>query len=192
MRGAAVGGDPGAASARACTVVAVAVVWRGRVGLFRRSAQVSHDRGLWHCVTGYVEPDATPSQQAIIELHEETGLGVTDLDSFDEGEVLALTDAQGASWTVHTYRATTTRRRLVLNWEHDAHKWVEPRAVARFGNRVAWLWQVLEAVEVVPSTPRTVRTEGAAPPSALMTASETVVDPVTSEHHHRLDGRAIG
>lgn len=130
------------------TVVAVAVLWRGRVGLFRRSAYVDHDRGLWQCVTGYVQADATPAQQAFAELHEETGLGVVDLDSFVEGEVLNLSDSQGEMWTVHTFRALTMRRRLALNEEHDAYRWVQPRAVARFGNRVSWLSEVLLAAGV--------------------------------------------
>src|SRR4051794_36125563 len=37
-------------------VVAVIVQWRGLVALFRRSQAVRHDQGLWHCITGYVEP----------------------------------------------------------------------------------------------------------------------------------------
>lgn len=133
---------------RTHTVVAVAVLWRGRLGLFRRSATVGHDQGMWHCVTGYLEPGATPPQQAFVELHEETGLGVADLDSFQEGEVLELSDADGGLWTVHTFRAHTTRRRLTLDEEHDAYKWVDPRAVARFGNRVSWLDHVIAATGV--------------------------------------------
>lgn len=133
---------------RTRTIVAVTVLWRGRVGLFRRSVHVDHDRGLWHCVTGYVEAGVSPLQQAFVELHEETGLSVIDIDSFVEGDIVELTDAHGEVWTVHTYRATTTRRRLVLNEEHDAHKWVKPRDVARFGNSVSWLSEVLTATGV--------------------------------------------
>lgn len=148
MTAAVVTNQTGMTHVRTRTVVAVVVLWRGRVGLFRRSASVDHDQGLWHCVTGYVEADVTPLQQAFAELDEETGLRVIDLNSFVEGDVLELTDVLGGAWTVHTYRATTTRRRLFLNAEHDAYKWVEPRAVARFGNRVSWLADVLRAAGV--------------------------------------------
>jgi ADP-ribose pyrophosphatase YjhB (NUDIX family) len=129
-------------------VVAIAVEWRGRVGLFRRSSSVAHDQGLWHCITGYLEPGATPAQQALTELHEETGLGVVDLESLVEGDVLELADSDGHTWTVHTFRAVTTRRRLVLNEEHDAYKWVDVRAVPRFANQVGWLATVLAAAKV--------------------------------------------
>jgi 8-oxo-dGTP pyrophosphatase MutT (NUDIX family) len=139
---------PVSARARHRTVVAVAVLWRGRIGLFRRSTSVDYDQGLWHCITGYVEDGTAPLLQALVELHEETGLGAADLESFVQGAVLELPDSDGELWNVHTFRATTTRRRLVLNHEHDTYKWVEPRAVARFGNRVSWLGEVLSAAGV--------------------------------------------
>ena len=126
-------------------VVAVAVKWRGRVGLFRRSNAVAHDRGRWHCITGYLEPDSPPHYQALLELYEETGLRVADLESFDVGKILTLTDNGGLVWTVHTYRAVTTRRRLKLNEEHDSYRWVLPAALARFGNQVDWLLPALAA-----------------------------------------------
>jgi 8-oxo-dGTP pyrophosphatase MutT (NUDIX family) len=146
-------------SERHRTVVAVAVMWRGRIGLFRRSTSVAHDQGLWHCITGYVEAGVSPPAQALVELHEETGLIAVDLESLDEGEVLELADSQGELWRVHTFRATTSRRRLVLNHEHDSYRWVQLRAVARFSNRVCWLGEVLSAAGVdhagPPGHPRT-------------------------------------
>jgi 8-oxo-dGTP pyrophosphatase MutT (NUDIX family) len=127
------------------TVVAVVVEWRGRIALFRRSDAVDHDRGRWHCVTGYVETDATPERQALVELYEETGLSAAALDSLDPGRVLHLVDGEGRLWQVHTYRAVTRQRRLNLDDEHDAYRWVLPSAIGRFGNRVGWLDDVLGA-----------------------------------------------
>lgn len=130
-------------------VVAVAVLWRGKVGLFRRSHAVAHDQGRWHCITGYLERGVSARHQALLELHEETGLGVADLVSFDRCGALSLADQDGHLWTVHTYRATTTRRRLQLNEEHDGYRWVPPAGVARYSNQVSWLEQVLVASGVV-------------------------------------------
>lgn len=130
-------------SLKARAVVAVAVQWRGRIGLFRRSGAVAHDRGRWHCITGYTDADSPPEHQALLELHEETGLRVADLDSFEAGAVISPADGAGMVWTVHTYRAATQRRRLQLNHEHDAYRWVRPRNVAQFNNRVEWLDAVL-------------------------------------------------
>lgn len=129
-------------------VVAVVLMWRGRIGLFKRSQAVGHDRGLWHCITGYVDdPDSedAPLHQGLLELYEETGLGVTDLDAFDEGPTLHLRGPSG-SWLVHTFAARTTQRRLSLNWEHDAYRWVKEGSVRRFEGQVDWLTDVLRAV----------------------------------------------
>jgi hypothetical protein len=76
---------------------------------------------------------------------------VADLESFDVGEILTLTDSGGLVWTVHTYRAVTTRRRLQLNEEHDSYRWVLPAALARFGNQVDWLMPALAASGAIPA-----------------------------------------
>ena len=130
-------------------VVAVAVQWRGRIGLFRRSSAVDHDRGRWHCITGYVEADSQPHAQALLELEQETGLGRADLESFEAHDILKLPDGPGTIWTVHTFKAVTTRRRLQLNDEHDTYRWVQPKGVSRFSNRVEWLGSVLDATGVL-------------------------------------------
>ena len=127
-------------------VVAVVLTWRGNVGLFKRSADVAHDRGRWHCLTGYVEAANQPWSQIIQELYEETGLSVADLNMLERGPALRLEDAAGNTWTVHTFRADTHRKRLRLNWEHDTYRWVAPGAVARFDGQVSWLGDVIAAV----------------------------------------------
>ncbi|WP_091053027.1 NUDIX domain-containing protein [Nocardioides sp. YR527] len=142
---------------RSRTVVAVVVEWRDRVLLLRRSERVRHDKGRWHCVTGYLDHGASPEQQALVELHEETGLGVCALDSLEERGILNIPDAAGRMWRVHTFRVSTRQRRLRLDDEHDAYRWVAPQAVRRFGNRVTWLDEVLalsgtEAAHRAPSS----------------------------------------
>lgn len=132
------------------TVVAVIVEWRGRIALFKRSQSVGHDRGLWHCITGYLEPGTTPEGQAFTELREETGLTENDLTDFRQGTPLLLPDKQGNPWLVHTFTAVTRRRRLTVNDEHDNFRWTAPSKIRRFSNRVTWLDQVLEAAPVPP------------------------------------------
>lgn len=127
-------------------VVAVVVTWRGRIGLFRRSKRVSSDAGRWHCITGFVERDETPLEGAARELHEETGLAVRDLSLLRDGPVLTLVGQDGGEWLVHTFLAATDMRRLRLNYEHDAYRWVSPGRLARFDGQVAWLRDVLRAV----------------------------------------------
>lgn len=130
-------------------VVAVVLCWRGRIGLFKRSQSVAHDRGLWHCITGYLDRNSdlgSPRQQAERELAEEVGLTSENLQSLVSGPVLELY-GDGRVWRVHTFRANTTTRRLTLNWEHAEYRWARPSAIPRFDGRVAWLTDVIQAVE---------------------------------------------
>jgi ADP-ribose pyrophosphatase YjhB (NUDIX family) len=131
-------------------VVAVIVEWRGRIALFKRSRSVGHDRGLWHCITGYLEPGTSPEEQAFTELREETGLTENDLIDFRQGTPLLLPDQQGNPWLVHTFTAITRNRRLTVNDEHDTFRWTAPSKIRRFSNRVTWLDQVLEAAPALP------------------------------------------
>ncbi len=126
-------------------VVAVLVTRRGRIGLFRRSPSVSHDRGLWHCVTGYLPPGATARTQAIDELHEETGLSRADCADLRSGPVLSLTGSSGDTWLVHTFACEVVSEVLTLDWEHDAFQWVPPAGVPAPG-QVAWLVDVVDAL----------------------------------------------
>jgi 8-oxo-dGTP pyrophosphatase MutT (NUDIX family) len=148
-----VGTPPAPPRAVSRPVVAVVVERHEHVLLLKRSPHVAHDRGKWHCVTGYVEDGRPPMHQALDELHEETGLRLVDLSTLDEGPVLHLPDGQGNDWPVHTYRARTHRRRLTLNWEHTAYRWVEPSRLRRFDGRVNWLEDVLRACSIDPSPP---------------------------------------
>lgn len=144
------GGERAPAEGPPRTVVAVIVEWRGRIALFKRSQSVGHDRGLWHCVTGYLEPGTSPEEQAFRELREETGLAENDLVGFRQGTPLLLPDSHGSPWLVHTFTASARNRRLSVNDEHDTFRWVAPSKIRRFSNRVTWLDQVLGAAPVPP------------------------------------------
>lgn len=121
-------------------VVAAVLLHGDDVCLLRRSQAVGSDRGLWHCVTGYVEPAIAPLTQAITEIGEigeETGLRTDELVLRGE-EVLAIGD-----WTVHVLCFSAAHRRVQLNWENDACRWVDahrPLAIPV----VPWLPHVLQ------------------------------------------------
>ena len=133
-------------------VIAAVVQWRGRIALFRRSRRLGHDSGLWHCITGFVEAGATPEQQTLEELFEETGLQAKDLLDLRQGPDLVVADGSGTPWLVHTFTALISRRRLKINWEHDSYRWTDPHKAKRFTNRVTWLDNVLDATGHYPAT----------------------------------------
>lgn len=110
--------------------------------MLKRSNEVGHDRGKWHCVTGYVGEDVAPLAQALTEVFEETGLSVADLHAIESGPVLWL-QGGGSEWEVHVFKVSTLCRRLSLNWEHDEYRWVPVSRLRRFDGRVDWLDQVV-------------------------------------------------
>jgi ADP-ribose pyrophosphatase YjhB (NUDIX family) len=127
-------------------VVAVVLTYYGRIGLFKRSRHVGSDPDRWHCITGYVDGIESPSGQALLELREETGLERHDIKSLVAGEVLNLGDRRGDTWRVHTFLASTDKRRLKLNWEHTDYRWVSKHHVSRFDGQVEWLSDVIDAL----------------------------------------------
>ena len=127
-------------------VVAVVLSWRGRIGLFKRSSSVGGGAGMWHCITGYLEDGAEPAEQALAELCEEAGLSREDVLELEPCGVLQLLDGAGDTWLVHAFRARTERRRLALNWENVAYRWVPVKSVPRFDGQVSWLRDVLDQV----------------------------------------------
>ncbi|MGF4041964.1 NUDIX domain-containing protein [Paenarthrobacter nitroguajacolicus] len=133
------------------TVIAAVVQWRDKIALFRRSRNLGHDSGLWHCITGFMEAGATPEQQTLEELFEETGLEPKDLLRLLPGPDLVVADGLGNPWLIHTFTALTSRRRLKVNWENDAYRWTAPHKAKRFANRVVWLDNVLDATGHVPA-----------------------------------------
>jgi 8-oxo-dGTP pyrophosphatase MutT (NUDIX family) len=119
-------------------VVTCFVLRRGPDGdavlLVRRSERVRTYRGAWAAVSGYLEPNVTPIEQAYTELREETGLDRTDVVLLRTGEPLAFRDAQLAqSWVVHPFLfSVASSERIRTDWEATEHRWVPPVDVATF------------------------------------------------------------
>lgn len=128
------------------TQVAVVIEWRGKVALFKRRLHLDRDGGMWHCVSGQVAPGATPKQQALEELLQETGLRAANLLDLRAGPALVINDNDGLPWLVHPFVALSSQRRLKIGREHDSYRWTHPSKVKRFSNRVPWLDSVLHAI----------------------------------------------
>ena len=124
-------------------VVAVLVVCGDRVLLARRSPLVASDQGMWHCITGFLDADLDPREQALQELQEELGLDPSSIDLITEGPPTTIGPAD-ASWTVHPFLVSTRQRHVRLNWENDAATWVRRDRLPR--RCVPWLLTVGDAL----------------------------------------------
>lgn len=130
-------------------VAAAVLTHLGSVCLLRRSREVSGDPGLWHCVTGYVEPGELPRAAAIREVAEETGLRTAELRLRRSAGPWFLPGGQGRLWPVWAFHFEVSRRQLELSWEHDRYLWT--RWPPHLGGErvVSWLPAVLGGLAAV-------------------------------------------
>jgi ADP-ribose pyrophosphatase YjhB (NUDIX family) len=126
-------------------VVACVVTDGHEICHVRRSQKVAHDRGRWHCVTGYQEIGVSPEDAIVSELAEEIGLTRPDIQSLAKGPILRM-QQNGHLWIVHTFVALTRKRRFRLNWENDAYLWREIDSPPN--GCVPWLADVMEATRI--------------------------------------------
>lgn len=124
-------------------VVACVVTHGERTCLLRRSQQVSSERGLWHCVTGYLEPGLSARSCVRKELHEELALGRADVVRLESGPRLRY-PLDDTCWLVHTFRAEVAREDVRLNWENDEARWTS--VPHEQSGAVWWLSDVYRAV----------------------------------------------
>ncbi len=130
-------------------VVTVFLLRRGPGGdsvlLLRRSRRVGTYRGRWAGVSGYLEGE--PLAQAMKELAEETGLGDGDVELVRVGPPILAPDPRlKRRWIVHPFlMALRKGRKVCLDWEHVAARWVRPSSVFTYPT-VPRLPEVLHSV----------------------------------------------
>ena len=104
----------------------------GEILILRRSERVGSYQGRWAGVSGYVE--ATPDEQALVEIREETGLYGEDIKLVKKGEPLSVEDENlGVRWVVHPYLFHIKERDKVrIDWEHKEARWIKPGEMGDF------------------------------------------------------------
>lgn len=122
-------------------IVAALLTHRGRLGLFRRSQQVTGDVGRWHCITGFLPQGAAPMRHALIEVLEELGIDERALSAISN-KVIEMEDDHGQQWRVHAFHFESSTDHIQLNWENDAACWVAAEEIHTL-SIVHWLPQLV-------------------------------------------------
>jgi len=127
--------------------VVAAVVTNGPdLALFKRSFKVSGGCGLWHCITGFLEPGVHARQQVVEEIYEESSLS-PDCLNLIKARDLSLSDAQGNAWQVHAFHYESNSREFQINWESDDAQWF-PMTQLRDLATVPWLADVISGLHL--------------------------------------------
>jgi 8-oxo-dGTP pyrophosphatase MutT (NUDIX family) len=100
---------------------------RGRILALKRSEKVRTHAGKWAAISGSVDL-ATPFEQALMEIREETGLGGNEVRLERQGLPLDISDDEyGVTWRVHPFLfSVADPGGIRLDWEHTESRWIDP------------------------------------------------------------------
>jgi 8-oxo-dGTP diphosphatase len=105
-----------------------------RILLVRRSQKVGSYHGRWAGVSGFVEPNVTPDEQAYTELQEETSLQRDQVRMLRRGEVVEFSDAElGRHFYIHPFLfEVLTPDCVQIDWEATEMRWIAPSELSNF------------------------------------------------------------
>ena len=105
-----------------------------RLLLVRRSSRVGSYHGRWAGVSGFVEIDATPEEQAYTEIREETGLQREQVRMLKRGVVVEHIDAElGRHFYIHPFLfEVLTPNAIRIDWEATEMHWVAPSQLLNY------------------------------------------------------------
>ncbi len=117
-----------------------------RILLVQRSQRVGTYHAQWAGISGFVEPDTTPEEQAYREIREETGLQHEQVRLLKRGAVVELVDPSvGRHWYIHPFLFEVLASEAIhTDWEATAMRWIAPSELAGY-DTVPKLLEVYEA-----------------------------------------------
>lgn len=85
-------------------------------------------------MSGYLEKENTPYEQALEEIREETGLGEGDIELVKEGQPLEIIGENlRRRWVTHPYRFRASGpERIRIDWEHPELRWISPGDISKY------------------------------------------------------------
>src|SRR6266550_4915903 len=97
-----------------------------RILIVQRSQRVGSYHGQWAGVSGFVEKDTTPDEQAYTEIREETGLQREQVRMLRRGVVIEHEDAEiGRHWYIHPFLFEVPAPDAIrLDWEATEMRWI--------------------------------------------------------------------
>jgi len=105
-----------------------------RMLLVRRSQKVGSYHGHWAGVSGFVEPNVTPDEQAYTEIREETGLQRDQVRMLRRGAIVEHSDAElGRHFYIHPFLFEVLAPELIqIDWEATEMRWIIPSELSNF------------------------------------------------------------
>lgn len=105
-----------------------------RILLVQRSQRVGSYHGHWAGVSGFVEENVTPDEQAYTEIREETSLQREQVHMLKRGAVVEYSDAElRRHFYIHPFLFhVLTPDAIKTDWEAVAMRWIEPSELKNY------------------------------------------------------------
>lgn len=99
-----------------------------RLCLVRRSQRVGSYQARWAGISGFIEQDVSPEEQAYTEIREETGLQPPQVYLRKRGSVVEYVDEElGRRWLIHPFLVDVLEPEAVKpDWEAEELRWIAP------------------------------------------------------------------
>ena len=105
-----------------------------RILLVRRSQRVGSYNARWAGISGFVEANVPPDEQAFTEIREETSLQREQVRMLRRGAVIEYEDASlGRHWFIHPYLFEALAPDAIkTDWEATDMRWITPSELANY------------------------------------------------------------
>ncbi len=105
-----------------------------RLCLVRRSQRVGSYNARWAGISGFIEEDVSPEEQAYTEISEETGLQGVQVRLLRRGVVIEHVDEElGRHWLIHPFLVEVLEPEAIkLDWEAEEMRWIAPGELGKY------------------------------------------------------------
>ena len=105
-----------------------------RLLIVQRSNRVGSYHARWAGISGFIEQEVTPDEQAYTEIREETGLQREQVRMMRRGAVVEYKDAAiGRHWYIHPFLFEILAPDAVhLDWEANQMRWITPAELQNY------------------------------------------------------------
>ncbi len=102
--------------------------------IVQRSQRVGSYNARWAGISGFVEPQVTPDEQAYTEIREETGLLRDQVQMRRRGAIVEHIDQEiGRHFYVHPFLFEVLKPDAIqIDWEATQMRWIEPTELSQY------------------------------------------------------------
>jgi ADP-ribose pyrophosphatase YjhB (NUDIX family) len=106
-------------------------LWTDFLELEIDTKKVGTYRGMWACVSGYIEEGEEAEETAFREITEELGLAKNDVKLLKKADVIHAKDNR-MLWVIHPFLFAANKTELNIDWEHVEYKWILPDEIVDY------------------------------------------------------------